>query len=42
MFVLIEFLQLPVVTGCFRINMPYFGRTFLKLNYINIAKSKCI
>lgn len=42
MFVLIEFPPLPVATGCFKINVPYFGRTFLKLNYINIAKSKCI
>ena len=25
-------------TGCTRTNLPYFGRTFLRLNYVDITK----
>jgi hypothetical protein len=28
----------PTYTGCFRKNLPYFGRTFLRLIYIDITK----
>jgi hypothetical protein len=28
------------ITGCFRQNLPCFGRMFLRLYYINITKKK--